>query len=62
MAEKILTAAINGLSAEIVQIEADSGNGEFGQIAIVGLPDTAISEARDRDKSHIKNCGQCNPK
>lgn len=62
MAEKILTAAINGLSAEIVQIEADSGNGEFGQIAIVGLPDTAISEARDRVKSALKNCGQSYPK
>ena len=62
MAEKILTAAIAGLSAEIVCVEADSGGGEFGQIAIVGLPDTAISEARERVKSALKNCGFAYPK
>jgi magnesium chelatase family protein len=62
MYEKILTAAISGLGAEIVQVEADSGSGEFGQIAIVGLPDTAISEARERVKSALKNCGYAYPK
>lgn len=62
MPEKILTAAINGLSAEIVQVEADSGGGEFGQISLVGLPDTAVSEARERVKSALKNCGYHYPK
>jgi magnesium chelatase family protein len=62
MSKKILTAAISGLNAEIVQVEGDSGSGEFGQIAIVGLPDTAISEARERIKSALKNCGRLYPK
>ncbi|MCF7860467.1 YifB family Mg chelatase-like AAA ATPase [Patescibacteria group bacterium] len=62
MSKKILTAAISGLRAEIVQVEGDSGSGEFGQIAIVGLPDTAISEARERVKSALKNCGRSYPR
>lgn len=62
MSIKILTAAINGLGAEIVKVEADNASGEFGQIAIVGLPDTAISEARERVKSALKNCGLSYPK
>lgn len=52
---KILSAAIIGLEAEIIEIEADSGGGDFGQIIIVGLPDTAISEAKERVKSAIRN-------
>lgn len=62
MSKKILTAAIHGLSAEIIKVEADSGGGEFGQITIVGLPDTAVSEARERVKSALKNCGYNYPK
>lgn len=62
MPEKILTAAISGLGAEIVQVEAASGGGEFGQIIIVGLPDTAISEARERVKSALRNCNYPFPK
>lgn len=62
MAEKILTAAVSGLNAEIIRVEADSGGGEFGQIAIVGLPDAAISEARERVRSALKNCGYAYPK
>ena len=62
MSTKILTAAINGLNAEIVKVEADNSSGEFGQIAIVGLPDAAVSEARERVKSALKNCGSAYPK
>ncbi|MDP3836658.1 MAG: YifB family Mg chelatase-like AAA ATPase [bacterium] len=62
MSEIILTAAISGLGAEIIQVEATSAGGEFGQIAIVGLPDVAISEARERVKSALVNCGLPYPK
>jgi len=62
MSVKILTAAINGLTAEIVKVEADNASGEFGQIAIVGLPDAAVSEARERVKSALKNCPLSYPK
>ncbi len=56
MATKILSAALVGLDAELVEVEADSGGGDFGQITIVGLPDTSVSEAKERVKSALRNC------
>ncbi len=56
MSTKILSAALIGLEAEIIEVEADSGGGDFGQIAIVGLPDTSVSEAKERVKSALRNC------
>ena len=53
---KVLSAALIGLDAEIIEVEADSGGGDFGQISIVGLPDAAISEAKERVKSVLRNC------
>ena len=55
MSSKILSAAVLGLDAEIVEVEADTGYGELGIIAIVGLPDAAVSESRERVRSAIKN-------
>jgi magnesium chelatase family protein len=62
MANKILSAVIIGLDAEIVEIEAALGGGDFGQISIVGLPDTAVSEAKERVRSAILNSGWEFPK
>ena len=55
MSSKILSAAVIGLDAEIVEVEADTGRGELGLISIVGLPDMAVSESRERVRSAIKN-------
>lgn len=62
MSTKILSAALIGLEAEIIEVEADSGGGDFGQIAIVGLPDTSVSEAKERVKSALRNCSYEYPK
>ena len=62
MSSKILSAALIGLEAEIIEVEADSGGGDFGQIAIVGLPDTSVSEAKERVKSALRNCSCEYPK
>lgn len=56
MSIKILSATLVGLDAEIIAVEADSGGGDFGQISIVGLPDAATSEAKERVKSALRNC------
>ena len=56
MSTKIISAALIGLEAEIIEVEADSGGGDFGQITIVGLPDTSVSEAKERVKSALRNC------
>lgn len=46
-----------GVEAELLEVEADTGGGEFGVVSIVGLPDTAVSEAKERVRSAIKNSG-----
>ncbi len=62
MSSKILSAAVIGLDAEIVEVEADTGGGQLGQFTIVGLPDAAVSESRERVRSAIKNSGLPFPK
>jgi magnesium chelatase family protein len=54
MSSKILSATVLGVEAELLEVEADTGGG-FGSIFIVGLPDTAVSEAKERVRSAIKN-------
>jgi len=48
MPSKVLSAAVIGLDAELVEVEADTGPGQIGSFAIVGLPDAAVSESRER--------------
>lgn len=62
MSSKLLSAAIVGLDAEIVEVEADTGGGELGSFSVVGLPDKGVSEARERVRSAIKNSGFNFPK
>jgi len=57
MPEKILSAALWGLQAQLVEIEADIGGGELGSFSIVGLPDKSICESRERVRSAIKSVG-----
>jgi len=63
MASQIMSATVTGINAELIEVEADTkGGGELGSIAIVGLPDTAVNEAKERIKSAIKNCELSFPK
>lgn len=62
MSEKILSAAVIGLDAEIVEVEADTGGGQYGVFTVVGLPDMAVQESRERVRSAIKNSGFDFPK
>lgn len=62
MSSKLLSAAIVGLDAEIVEVEADTGGGELGSFSVVGLPDKGVSESRERVRSAIKNSGFNFPK
>jgi magnesium chelatase family protein len=60
MISKIFSAAVLGLDAEIIEVEADVTNGLPATI-IVGLPDTAVQESKERVKSAIKNSGSSYP-
>jgi magnesium chelatase family protein len=54
MVNKVNTATVIGLNPYKVDVEIDSVR-SLPAISIVGLPDTAINEARDRVRSAIRN-------
>lgn len=60
MVNKVTTATVIGLDAYKITVEVDVINSLPG-ISIVGLPDTAVNEARDRVRSAIKNSGYTFP-
>jgi len=56
MLAKIHTAAMIGLDAQMVEVEVDISPG-LPTTLIVGLPDTAVKESRDRVRAAIRNSG-----
>ncbi|MBU3912289.1 MAG: YifB family Mg chelatase-like AAA ATPase, partial [Candidatus Omnitrophica bacterium] len=56
MVSKILSATTVGIEVRQIEIEVDIAKG-LPAVVIVGLPDTAIRESRDRVRSAIKNSG-----
>ena len=60
MVNKVKTGTVIGIDAYEVIVETDVTNSLPG-MSIVGLPDTAVNEARDRVKSAIKNSGYTFP-
>jgi magnesium chelatase family protein len=54
MLAKVYSCAIIGLDAEIVEVEVDINRGQVN-FMIVGLPDAAVRESRDRVHAAIKN-------
>lgn len=60
MVNKVTTSTVIGLDAYKITVEIDVINSLPG-ISIVGLPDTAVNEARDRVRSAIKNSGYTFP-
>jgi magnesium chelatase family protein len=54
------SVAIRGLDGVIVEIEADITSGLPG-VHLVGLPDAALQESRDRVRAAITNCGNSWP-
>ncbi len=57
MLAKIYSAAVFGVDAYEVEIEVNSGGGMDTIIVVVGLPDTAVKEAKDRVTTSISNSG-----
>ncbi len=56
MLATVLSCATVGLDGLLVQVEVDVGMGQPG-LFIVGLPDTAIQESRERVRAAIRNAG-----
>jgi magnesium chelatase family protein len=55
-----LSAAMLGIDGYVVRVEADSSPGTPA-FAIIGLPDRALGESRERVRSAIFNCGFAYP-
>ena len=56
MISKVNSCAVIGLDCEAVEVELDISPG-LGNITVVGLPDTAVKESKERVRSAIKNSG-----
>ena len=56
MLAKSTTCAVVGLDGYIVQVEVDISPG-LPAFTVVGLPDTAVQEARERVRAAIRNSG-----
>jgi len=56
MIAKIASCAVVGLSAQPVEVEVDVTQG-LPKMIVVGLPDTAVQESKERVKSALKSAG-----
>ena len=56
MLAKVCSAAVNGIEAYPVEVEVNAGYGDT-VIVIVGLPDAAVKESRDRVMTALINSG-----
>lgn len=61
MLSRVYSASIFGIEAYSVEIEVDTSSG-LPRVNIVGLPDTAVKESKERVNSAIKNSGYVYPK
>lgn len=57
MLSKILSASIIGIDAFIVEVEVDITLKGLPHFSMVGLPDTAVKESKDRVRAALKNIG-----
>ena len=61
MSVRIFSAALSGIDAQLIEVEVDSNRG-IHSFNIVGLPDKAVEESKERIGSAIKNSGFSPPK
>jgi magnesium chelatase family protein len=56
MLAKVYSCAVVGMEGAIVQVEVDTANG-LPTFVVVGLPDAAVQESRERVQAAIRNAG-----
>ena len=56
MLATVLSSAVYGIDALLVEVEVDIASG-LPQMAVVGLPEGAVKESKDRVRSALKNSG-----
>ncbi|HHE76535.1 MAG TPA: ATP-binding protein [Candidatus Parcubacteria bacterium] len=61
MPSKIFSSAVVGIDAQIIEIETDVSHG-LNRFDIVGLPDKAVEESKERVSAAIKSSGFLSPR
>jgi len=56
MLAKVYSCAVIGLEGAVVEVEVDTANG-LPSFVVVGLPDAAVQESRERVQAAIRNAG-----
>jgi magnesium chelatase family protein len=56
MLAKVYSGAVVGLEGELIEVEVDLLPG-LPAVNVVGLPDTAVTAARERVRSAVRNSG-----
>jgi magnesium chelatase family protein len=57
MLSKVLSAHVIGIDAHLIDVEVDISSKGLPHFSIVGLPDAAVKESRDRIRAALKNIG-----
>ncbi len=57
MLSKVTSAALHGIDAYRVEVEVDIASRGLPHFSMVGLPDAAVKESRDRVRAALKNIG-----
>ncbi len=61
MLAKVYSAAVYGIDAYVLEIEVCVSRGSLPITVIVGLPDQAVKESRDRVRSALANSDEVLP-
>ena len=54
---RVLSCAVVGLEGSLVQVEVDVSRAGLPSMTVVGLPDAAVNESKDRVRAAIRNSG-----
>jgi len=54
---RVLSCAVVGLEGELVEVEVDISRAQNPTTTIVGLPDAAVQESKERVRSAVRNSG-----
>lgn len=57
MLARVLSCAVVGLDGELVDVEVDISRSQLPGTVVVGLPDTAVQESKERVRSAVRNSG-----
>ena len=61
MLARVFSCALVGLDGELIEVEVDISRAQLPHMSVVGLPDAAVQESKDRVRAAIRNGGLTYP-